>query len=74
MMRRSIIQIVITILVMLGVFLVLILQSRKNARLLLEREKADGARIRAAYVQIERKQTDMENIHAAMGSGAGRTS
>ncbi len=69
MMRRSIIQIVITILVMLGVFLVLILQSRKNARLLLEREKADGARIRAAYVQIERKQTDMENIHAAMGSG-----
>jgi len=69
MMRRSIIQIVITILVMLGVFLVLILQSRKNARLLLEREKADGARIRAAYVQIERKQTDMENIHTAMGSG-----
>lgn len=69
MMERSIIQIVITVLVMLVVFSLLIHQSRKNAKFLLEQEKADGNRIRAAYDQIERERTAMNNIHDAMGSG-----
>ncbi len=69
MMHRSDIQIAITVAAMLGVFLVLSYQSRKNSRLLLDQEKADGDRIRAAYVQIEREQRAMDNIHAAMGSG-----
>ncbi|MDE6905996.1 MAG: response regulator [Lachnospiraceae bacterium] len=69
MMRRSIIQIVITVMVMLVVFLVLICQSRRNARILLAQEKADGDRIRNAFAQIEKEQASMENIHAAMGSG-----
>ncbi len=69
MMSRSIIQIVITVIVMLAVFLILIHQYRRNARFLLEQEKADGDRIRAAFAQIEREQAAMENIHAAMNSG-----
>ena len=69
MIRHNTIQIVITVLAMLGVFLVLIHQARKNARILLEQEKADGDRIRAALAQVERERTDMENIHKAMGSG-----
>ncbi len=69
MMRRGIIQIVITVLVMLAVFLALIYQSRKSARFLLEQEKADANRMRAAYAQIERERLAMDNIHAAMGSG-----
>ncbi|MCI8417587.1 MAG: response regulator [Lachnospiraceae bacterium] len=69
MMRRNIIQIAITALAMLGVFLALIHQSRKSARILLEQEKADGNRIREAYAQIEREQAAMENIQAAMGAG-----
>ncbi len=69
MMRHGIIQIVITVLVMFAVFLGLIYHSRKNAQILLRQEKEDGDRIRAAYAQIEREQTDMENIHTAMGSG-----
>ncbi len=69
MIRRSVIQILITVVSMLLVFLVLIYQSRRNARILLEQEKADGDRIRAAFAQIGREQTDMENIHTAMGSG-----
>ncbi|NBH70917.1 response regulator [Clostridiaceae bacterium] len=69
MMRRGIIQIVITVLVMLAVFLVLIYQSRKSARFLLEQEKADANRIRRAYAQIERERIAMDNIHAAMESG-----
>ena len=69
MLNHGIIQIVITVGVMLAVFLVLIFQSRRNAAVLLEQEKADGDRIRTAYAQIEREQTAMENIHDAMGSG-----
>ena len=69
MMSHSIIQIVITVLVMLAVFSALIFQSRKNAKMLLEQEKEDGDRLRVAIAQVEREQTDMENIHAAMGSG-----
>ncbi len=69
MMSRGIIQIFITVFSMLVVFLILIHQSRKNAMILLEQEKEDGNRIRAAYVQIERERTAMENIQAAMGSG-----
>ena len=69
MMGRSIIQIIITMAVMFMVFMMLIHQSRKNARFLLEQEKADGNRIRTAYAQIERERIAMDNIHAAMGSG-----
>ncbi len=69
MMKHGIIQIAITVIAMLGVFLVLIHQSRKNAETLLEQEKADGKRIRDAYAQIEKEQAAMENIQAAMGSG-----
>ena len=69
MLRRGIIQIIITIIVMLAVFLVSALQFRKNASLVLEQEKADGDRIRAAYAQIEKEKMSMDNIHAAMGSG-----
>ena len=69
MMRRGIIQIAVAVLAMLAVSLALILQSRRHARTLLEQEKADSARIRAAYAQVERQQTAMDMIHAAMGSG-----
>ncbi len=69
MMRRSIIQIAVTVIVMLLVFAALIYQSRKNARILLEKEKEDGKRMRIAYEQIEREKTAMDTIHAAMGSG-----
>lgn len=69
MMHRSIIQIIITMAVMIAVFAALIRQSKKNARILLEQEKEDGNRIRTAYAQIEREQTAMANIQAAMGSG-----
>ena len=71
MMSRGIIQIFITVFSMLVVFLILIHQSRKNAMILLEQEKEDGNRIRAAYAQIEREQTAMENIQAAMVPGSG---
>ncbi len=69
MMRRSVIQITITVAAMLGVFLAFNYQSRKNSKDLLAQEKADGDRIRAAYVQIEKERSAMDNIHAAMGSG-----
>ena len=69
MMRRGIIQIIITMVVMLLVFLALIRRSRRNAKFLLDQEKADGDRIRAAFAQIEREQMAMDNIHAAMKSG-----
>lgn len=69
MLKRSIIQIAITVIVMLLVFLVLIFQSRKHAGFLLQQEKADGDRIRNAYAQIEKEQMAMDNIHSAMGSG-----
>ena len=69
MMTRGVIQIVITVLAMLALFHVLAKQSRKHARILLEQEKEDGNRIRAAYAQIEREQAAMRNIQAAMGSG-----
>lgn len=69
MMLRGAVQIVITVVAMFVVFLLLILQSRRNARFQLEQEKADGARIRAAYAQIEKEQEAMDNIHTAMGSG-----
>ncbi|MEZ3436480.1 MAG: response regulator [Lachnospiraceae bacterium] len=69
MMSNGIIQIVITVIVMLVVFLGIIGQSKRNARIVLEQEKADRDKIRLAYAQIEREQMDMENIHTAMGSG-----
>ena len=69
MIKRGVTQIIITVTVMLIVFISLIRLYRKNARTLLEQEKADGARIRAAYAQIEKEQAAMDNIHDAMGSG-----
>ncbi len=69
MMTRGIIQIIITVLAMLLVFHVLTNQSKKHSRILLEQEKEDGNRIRAAYAQIEKEQAAMRNIQAAMGSG-----
>lgn len=69
MMQRGIIQIVIMVAVMLGVFVTLIRRSKKNAKARLEQEKEDSDRIRAALAQVEREQEAMENIHTAMGSG-----
>ena len=65
----SILPIVITVIVMIGVFLALIFQSKRNARILLEKEKEDSDKVRAAYAQIERERIAMENIQAALGSG-----
>ena len=69
MMNRSRIQIIIMVFVMFLVFFVLIDQSKKNAKFVLEQEIADRDRLRIAFSQVEREQTAMENIHAAMGSG-----
>lgn len=69
MINRGIIQIAVTVLVMLVVFMALIRQSKRSAKALLEQEKADSDRIRAAYAQIEKEQAAMENIHDAMRSG-----
>ena len=69
MLKHGITQIGIMMAVMLAEFLVLIFRSRRDSAALLEQEKAAGNEIRAAYAQIEREQTDMENIHDAMGSG-----
>lgn len=54
---------------MLLVFLMVVCQYRKNAKLLLEQEKADKDQYKAALVQIERERAAMENIQAALGSG-----
>ncbi len=69
MMHRSNIQIAVTVIVMLLVFVTLIRQISVNGQALLAQEKADGDKIRAAYEQIEKEQAAMDNIHAAMGSG-----
>lgn len=69
MMQRGVIQLVIIVFVIIAVFLQLIHQSKKNSEILLERAKADGDKIRAALAQIEKEQSAMDNIHAAMGSG-----
>ena len=69
MMLRGAVQMIITVLAMLVVFSSLIRQSKKNARIQLEQEKADGDKIRAAYAQIEKEQAAMDNIHAALRSG-----
>ncbi len=68
-LRRFLVQTVVMASVMLLIFLILVRQSRKDARILLDKEKADKDRLRAALDQIEREQTAMENIQAAMGSG-----
>ncbi|MEH2959508.1 response regulator [Candidatus Merdisoma sp. JLR.KK006] len=70
MMRRGTIQIIMTISVMLVVCMVLLYQSRKNANMLLDQEKADSNKIRAAYDQIRRERAAMDNIHASIGSGS----
>lgn len=69
MMSHGIVQIIITMIAMFVVFLALTIQARRNADLLLEQEKSDGNRIRAAYHLIERQQAAMENIQSALGSG-----
>ena len=68
-LHRFLSQTALATAVMLLVFLLLVYQSRKNARILLEQEKADNDRFRAAIAQIERERTAMENIQAALGSG-----
>ena len=55
--------------VMLLGFGILVHWYRKKARVLLNREKADSDRLRAALAQVERERTAMENIQAALGSG-----
>ncbi len=60
---------VVVAVVMLLVFLILVHQSRKSTRILLEQEKADKDQFREALAQIERERTAMENIQAALGSG-----
>ncbi|MEY8427286.1 response regulator [Lachnospiraceae bacterium 46-15] len=68
--RRSfLVQTVVMAAAMLLVFLILVYQFRKNARILLDQEKADKDGFRAALAQIERERTAMENIQAALGSG-----
>jgi len=69
MMRRSMVQMTITVLAMVGICFALLYQSKIGAKILLEQEKADGDKIRQALAQIEREQKAMENIHAAIGSG-----
>ena len=69
LMLRSIVQITITVVSMLAVSMLIILQTRKSAALLLAQEKANGDQIREAYAQVEQQQTAMEMIHASMGSG-----
>lgn len=54
---------------MVLVFSILVHQFRKNARILLNQEKADKDRLQAALAQIERERAAMENIQAALGSG-----
>ncbi len=50
-------------------FLILVHQSRKNAKVLLSQEKEDNNQFREALDQIKRERTAMENIQAALGSG-----
>ena len=54
---------------MVLVFSILVHRFRKNARVLLDQEKADKDRLQAALAQIERERAAMENIQAALGSG-----
>ncbi len=68
-LRRFLVQTLVVAAVMLLVFLFLLRQSWKNTRILLEQEKADKDRLRAALAQIKRERTAMENIQAALGSG-----
>ncbi|MDE6204359.1 MAG: hypothetical protein K2G19_12890, partial [Lachnospiraceae bacterium] len=51
-LRRFLIQTGAVAVVMLLVFLILVHQYRKNTRILLEQEKADKDRLRAALAQI----------------------
>ncbi len=68
-LHRFLIQTSVVAAAMLMVFLISFRQSRKNAKILLEQEKADNGRFREALAQIERERTAMENIQAALGSG-----
>ena len=68
-LHRFLVQTVVMTAVMLLVSLMLIHHFRKNARILLEQEKADKDKLRAALAQIERERIAMENIQAALGSG-----
>jgi len=69
MQRRSNIQIIITVLTMFILFAYIVLQSRKASQEILEKEKLDSMRIRAALEQAEYRQQEMETIHGALGSG-----
>lgn len=68
-MKRGIIQLLILVIVIAAVFLALIRMFGRSVDILLRAEKENGDRIRRALAQIEKEQTSMENIHAAIGSG-----
>ena len=66
--RRSILQSVLTILIMLGVFAYIVAQSRKNISLRLEKETAD-AEIRGKQAELEQRialQKKLENQSQAL--------
>ena len=68
-LHSSLAQAAIVAVVMLLIFLILLYRYRKNARTILNQEKADKDHLMAALAQIEREQAAMENIQAALGSG-----
>lgn len=68
-LRGFLLLTVIVAVAMLLILLILVYQSRKNTRILLNKEKADKDRLQTALAQIERERSAMENIQAALGSG-----
>ena len=64
-LRRSVVQSILTALVLLGVFLVILRQQRRNARLLIEKETAD-AENRARAEELEQKRRLSEQLSEAL--------
>jgi len=69
MLWRSLLQIAVVVAAMVLLFWLFIRHSRKNARLALQKEVSDNARVREALAQAEYRQQEMESIHGALGSG-----
>ena len=65
--RRSLIQSVVTALVLAGVFLVILSQQRKNARLVLEKETAE-AENRIKQQDLEQRLALQENLKEALAA------
>ncbi|MER2055146.1 MAG: response regulator, partial [Clostridia bacterium] len=63
--RRSLIQSALTALVLAGVFLVILSQQRRNARLMLEKETAE-AENRVKQQELEQRLTLQENLKDAL--------